>query len=649
MTDRPTRRDVLRGGLAAAAGTLATGGFRPLIAAAEKPAPGPADNKNLPAGPQRYEATVPDTLDLAHRAEMALHGVASTVDPKDDYMMWFEVFWNNNPPYMKHSGCDVECNPKFLDAITQLRLICGSEKFTDIEQGMEKALLSYLDPKDGLYYAVYKPHRKWHWGAYSGSGYKTKMEDYAVPGSSGIMLTALVLRNELGLTPCEDQIKGIARGLEKLAIHKDDYAYYPEGGGTGHPFSCTRAGWKDTKEPGDEHEGGEGTVVAYHGYLMRGLAMWAARSGDGQALDFAAKLARFVMKPKFWGHPADPPHVAGREQGHVDSHFHARGIALRGLLEYGLVSGDTRACDFVRSSYEFMRTYGINRIGFIPCWPPGRTAMEGCFLGDLLAMTIKMSRAGIGDYWDDADRIIRNHLAAGQYTRRDLLERVMENSPKGQPDGLPGQISTDNVLDRMLGIFGAYLMPTYSSGRVMQCCTGNATRGVAYAWEGILQGSGDEAQVNLLLNRASPWLDVDSYLPYEGKVVIRNKTARRVAVRIPTWVDRGKLRGSVNGADRELSWVDAYQVFSDLKPDDVLRLDFPVPEETVQLSAKTANEGDKQHTTYSITFRGNTVVDISPRNDSPNVYPMYLRDHMKAQVAPMKTVQRYVAPQIARW
>ena len=649
MIEKTTRREVLRSGLVAA-GTLAVGSTRPLVAAAE-PAAKSSQSHSIPPNGQRYKATVPDTLDLVQRAELALHGIAGTVDPKDEYQMWFEVFWNKNPPYMKHSGCDVECTPKLLDAITQLRLICGSQKFRDIEAGMEKALMSYLDKDDGLYYALYKPHRKWHYAAYANKGYQTKQEDYAVPLSSGIMLTTLVLRNELGLTSCEDKITALARGLEKIAIHKNDYAYYPEGGGSGQPFSCPRSGWGNTKEPANEHEGGEGSVMGYHGYQIRGLSMWAARSGDQQALEFAGKLARFVMKSKLWGNAADPPHVVGHEQGHVDSHLHCRSIALRGLLEYGIVARDARVCDFVRSAYEYMRTYGINRIGFVPCWPPDRTAMEGCLLGDLVALTVKMSRAGLGDYWDDADRIIRNHLVEAQYTDRNLLARIAQAASPSKPTGHPGQICTENVHERMLGIFASYLMPTHSMpARVMQCCTGNASRGLAYAWDGILEGQGDEAQVNLLLNRASPWLDVDSYLPYEGKLVIRNKTARRIAVRIPAWVDRRKLRAGINGTDRRLSFVGAYQVFEDLKPGDTLRLDFPVAEETVHLSALTATQGDKQNTTYEIAFRGNTVVDISPRNESPRVYPMYFRDHMKAATkAPMKTVERFVAQSIARW
>jgi hypothetical protein len=660
--NKVTRRDLLGSGIGVGIGTLMAGVLPTNTGSAQPPASNVLQSKvELSSSVQRYKATVPDTLDLAERAKWAMHGIANTVDPDDEFQMWFDVFWNNDPPYLKHSGCDVECTPKFLDAMTLLRLASGSREYVDIEQGMEKALLSYLGPKDGLYYALYKPHRKWHMSAYADTGYQTKEEDYAVPGSGGMMLATMVLRNELGMTPCEDQMRSLARGLEKIAVKKDDYAYYPEGGSTGHPFTCTRSGWKSTKEPTREREGGEGSILGYQGYQLRGLSMWAQRSSNQQALDFAGKLARFVMKSKFWGHPADPTHVIGTEQGHVDSHFHARSIALRGLLEYGLVAGDARVCDFVRSAYEYLRSWGISPIGQIPCWPErDRATMEGCLLGDLVAMTVKMSRAGIGDYWDDADRVIRNHLAEAQCLRRDLLERVMQNSSKKQPQGHPGQVSTDKVLDRMMGIFGSYLMPTCivsdrrgtdptGGGRIMQCCTANAARGIAYAWDGILDTDGDRVQVNLLLNRASPWLDVNSYLPYEGKVVLLNKTARRVAVRIPSWINRREIRSSVNGASRQADWLGAYQVFDDLKPGDVIQVEFPVLQETVHLSGKMAPVSQKQNTLYAITFRGNTVVDITPRDESPTAYPMYHRDSMKAGPAPLKTIERCVTAKIAKW
>jgi len=620
------------------------------VATAAKP---PTSRITSPYPGTTYEAVVPDTLDLAERAELALHGIAGTSDANDDFLMWFEVFWCNRPPYLKHSGCDVECAPKFLDCMTLLRNACGSNKYLEIEQGLLKAVMSFVSPEDGLYYAKYNPKRPWHLDAYADKGYKTQPQDYAIPGTTGILLTALAVRNAAGITPCADLVEKIARGLARETIKKQDpatgktYAYYPEGGKTGHPFTRPRSGWLNTDEPRSEHEGGEGSVVAYFGYPLRGLAMWASQSGDEQVLESAAQIARFISKPKFWGHPADPPRVAGSEQGHVDSHFHARAIALRGLLEYGLVAGDSRACDLVRSSYEQMRTYGIHEIGFMPTWPADRPSMEGCMLGDLIAMTVKMSDAGLGDYWEDADRIIRNHLAEGQYTRRDLLEQIAAQQPQTQPTGHPRQVCTDSVLDRMLGIYASYLMPDHSLvARTMQCCTAYATRGLYYAWEAITRCQGDQAQVNLLLNRAAPWLDIDSHLPHEGRVVIRNKTARRIAVRIPPWFNQRQFRCTVNAQERRLAMTGRYQAFDELKPGDVIELRFAVPETTL---SRTAHAKTKNEAVYTITMRGKTATKIAPRHGAPGVYPMYDRDYMLKPAAPMKTVRRWVPDAVARW
>ena len=167
---------------------------------------------------------MPDTLDLAQRAELALHGVARTSDPDDEYLMWFEAHWGHRPPYLKHSGCDIECAPKFLDCLSLLRHACGRMAYLDVEQAMLDVLTGFLDPKEGLYCAKYNPKRPWHLSAYAVKGYETKQEDYAIPGTTGIMLTALVSRHALGITPCEDLIRTIARGLERDSIQKTDPA-----------------------------------------------------------------------------------------------------------------------------------------------------------------------------------------------------------------------------------------------------------------------------------------------------------------------------------------------------------------------------------------------------------------------------------------
>src|SRR5580658_8715608 len=46
----------------------------------------------------RYEDTIPDTLDIATRGELAIHAITSISDPKlDDEVYWFADFFRNPP------------------------------------------------------------------------------------------------------------------------------------------------------------------------------------------------------------------------------------------------------------------------------------------------------------------------------------------------------------------------------------------------------------------------------------------------------------------------------------------------------------------------------------------------------------------------
>jgi hypothetical protein len=600
------------------------------------------------------QTDVPDTLDLAQRCRLALQGVANSSDPEDDGLFWFELFWNENPPLFKHSGCDIECGFKTLDNYFQLRHASGDETYRPREEQLLQFLLSCVE-EDGLFWARYTPKRPWHLGAYVNphSHYTNQSEDLAIPGSTGGLMAVLAARNTMPeeMGRYDDLLRTMTRGLGKIAIQREDYAYFPDCK-VGHPFCMPRGGWTTTKEPANEHDSGEGTVVAYFGYPIQGLCHWAAQSGDEQALDLAGRFVRFCLKKQFWGHPNDPDKVAGWEQGHVDSHFHARAIFLRGLLEYGLLAGDSHAVDFVRSSYEHMRTWGIQRIGFIPTWVNGeRTCMETCLLGDLVALTVKMSEAGVGDYWEDADRIIRNHLAEAQILDRTQLDRIQKltvakpaeakTQDVDKDDAAPAtsrptslepepsrdaslneiQICRDHVLDRCVGTFLSYLLPASAMNwRTMSCCEANGCRGLYYAWEAITRKNGEDGVVHLHLNRAAPWWDVSSELPHNGRVEITNKTCRRIAVRIPAWVRPDKMRITINRKDQAVRTAGRFAIVDNLQAKDVIRLDFPVVEETFR---RTAHARTAEETTYTITVRGNTVMDISPRDPDPLHYPFY--------------------------
>lgn len=618
---------------------------------------------------KKYADTIPDTLDLAERAVLAINGVGGIMDPEMGYMTFWNVFYTTRTPYMRHYGsASITCDPKIGQSFPMMRIMSGSSQHAEAEVANRTGMIARV--QDGLYWDYYDPTRPWR-NIYcqSESCYgKGKNEDFCGLCAAGIMARAVLTWRELSNDPKLDQMaRDLVAGMRRVAILKDDYAYYPEKGGWGEPCTYPRSGWLNTDEPQSATDGVEGDIACYQANQMYAATQWYAISGDKDALDLAARLARFCMKPKFWGGVPDPDleHAraqrlmgtvaaglpdpactAGAELGHWFSHFHARAITLRALLEFGRVAGDERVLEFVRRAYEFTLTQGIARMGWINCFPVINNLCEGCSLGDQVAMGIRLSDAGLGDYWDNVDAVVRNHLVEGQLTRADLLEKVAAASKEDNSRAslLPRQGCWDNVIARSLGVFAGLSKPnSIPTPWVMGCCTGNGTRGLYYAWEGTVREKGDSAQVNLLLNRASKLLDVDSYLPYEGKIVLRNKAARRVSVRIPYWVDRHELRAEVSGQNAPLDWIGNYIVLGGLKPADTITLKFPIKETTAKY---TVNANTDQAQVYTCTFRGSTLVDISPRDTTPTSYPLYQRDHLRNDKTPMKTTQRFVPDKI---
>ena len=188
------------------------------------------------------------------------------------------------------------------------------------------------------------------------------------------------------------------------------------------------------------------------------------------------------------------------------------------------------------------------------------------------------------------------------------------------------------------------------------CCVGNGAKGLYYAWKSILDYKDGVGKINLLLNRASPWLDIDSYLPYEGKVAIKNKTAEKISVRIPLWVDKQAVKSLINNQPASPFWNGNYLMFDRVKRGDTVTIEFPVVESTATYTLKW-KQNDKHFESnwpqddwrpgsdkYICRFRGNTLVKITPVPGSITAgvgYPLYQRDEMLKTKAPLKKVQRF--------
>ncbi|MBI4025034.1 MAG: hypothetical protein HY360_08640 [Verrucomicrobia bacterium] len=602
------------------------------------------------------EVEMPDTLDLAERAALGVNALIGNMKPDQHYAGTQTFRFGILGPYDDHPNWAMPM--KFLRCLPLMRVMCGSEKYVDVEIAATRAVLQQVAKDGQVYFPISKD------GPPAGTCY---------PATSGLAALACFQRHASdGNSLWLDWAKVICDGLRQVAIETDDYAYYPpewaiDPQGKWHwtlrgPGNLAKA----PREPVFDQEGYEGSVKWDQCKPIKSLLHCYNLCGDQAALECARKLVRFCLKPNLWKDTHDPVEQAldqvrnlvrecvrpgypaqredrpapGHEHGLWEGHCTGNLRPLQALLMFAQATGDERLKQITREGYEHARRHGVIRLGFVPSWinsaKYGRpTALsevnETCGIAGLLLLAVMLTDAGVGDYWDDVDSMIRNHFIELQITDLDLMKKVA------------GAGSEYNAtFKRIMGGFATAHLTSCRESMTNACCIAQGTRSLYHAWEGITRFADGVATVNLFLNRVSPWMNVCSYLPYEGKVVLHNKQAHTILVRIPYWVNPQKLTCFLGEQPIRPPRAGNYVVVKDLHVGEMLRLQFPVAETTETYTICG--------TRYTARFRGSTVVDINPRDSDTeefkNCYPFFRRDHLKAPVAPRRKAKRFVADQL---
>ena len=611
---------------------------------------------NLPQEPGTYyEATVPDTLDLAECSKLGINHFTSIISEDYDHEMYWRADFDKCdqwawPGYMWFQCSPLfACQPKAMTVLARERLITGSRQNLEREAKMLEMMLSHLGD-DGIFYVPPTGGRKPWLGP-------EEYRPYANVHGQGRMMAAMITWYQYTSDPTwKESIDRMVNGLDRLmVVHKNDYAYFPTHGWMPQEYlrSCyvKNRGWKDTSEPANEKGGEEGSLFNHQGHIPGPLANWYLLSGNEQALRLSGQLVRFLTQPTFWADwtGGEYPGVVGPEHAHWRGHFHGHINTLGAILEYAIATNDSHLMLFVRDGYEWVRQAGLARIGVVGDG-------QGCGLGRLIGLAIKLTDAGVGDYWEDVDLYIRNHGTEMQFTPEDV-PHLQELLAKNLNPPRPPEMIADHPTGTNLGVVGA-TMGGFSGGALpfktswALCCSPWGNLGITYAWDGTLRYEKGTVRVNLLLNRASPWMDIDSYLPYTGKVVLRNKTARQAMVRMPLWLDKKFLRCRVGDQVVHPEWFGNYLLFQGLRADQVVMIEFPVAERVEQWTAPASGPDVlplATGTPYTIKFRGNTVVELSPPLAPGSWLYQNRPEKYKSNEAPMKRITRYVAPTVLKW
>ena len=592
---------------------------------------------------QRYEALIPDTLDLAERAALAVNGLTAPTFPEADYDVPMVVYFHHNPPMMRINWSSPGLVVMFAEASPLMRVISGSDLNAHVDEQWMQVTLKMQAP-NGL---TYRPRIGRPWAGLDSPYPLPPGDHYSLPYDTARFLPAVSLYHLLGGEKLwRDTGERIVQGLlQRAVVDRGSYAFMPI-----RHFGLNESVTPDEPMPSTR----DGAYFGpFTGWLILGLTRFHLATGYEPAVELARKVCTF-LKDHSGFFDAEGRYLPELTHWGRIEHFQDHATSVVSMIDFALATGDQELLEYTRRSYEFARTLGEPLVGYFPELYASTSVelSETCEVGQMIIQAVKLSRAGIGDYWDDADRWVRNQLAENQLLRIDWIDPLIEDLPPSVVEK-PHQ-TADRVAERNIGAFAGWpaandwysirapregqdLTPR-ASPSIMHCCTANGSRALYYVWENILTYEGGTLRVNLLLNRASPWADVDSYIPYEGQVDVKIKVPCRLSVRIPEWVAPGETRCQVGGEDRSLDWDGRYAQAGDVKPGDVVSLRFPIEERRDVVYI------EKQR--YHLVRRGNEVVAIHP----PGRYcPLYQRAHYRENTVRWKRVTRFVPDRQVDW
>jgi hypothetical protein len=402
----------------------------------------------------------------------------------------------------------------------------------------------------------------------------------------------------------EDRIKQhidhLIHGLWDIAIKKDRYCYYPQpAGGPKENLSellYESGGWQTDKEPI-----GTGAMCAC-GPVIRPIVQYLEMGHQNEvALRLCEGMSNYIV------YRANDFESDGSFQGH----FHSRVATAAAILKYGLYVSRMDLVEWAKKVYQYARSIGT-RFGWFP-EVVGHDACETCGITDMIDLAIMLAEAGWEEHWDHAEIYGGNQLFQSQFANMEWVEKT----PKWDQAEIvrffdnrlqdKHKYTRDNVAEILRGGFSGGSAPNdiVDARRghwMMGCCNAHGVHGLYLLWHHAVQKRKRGVFINLLFTRAAPWVDVHSYLPFEGKVTVKIHKAPTVFIRVPRSVPRKDV--NVDCAGKAWMWVGMYVRISDLKPNDRVTVSYPLMEEEETVSVL--------RDTYQIRWRGNTVISIDP-------------------------------------
>jgi hypothetical protein len=424
--------------------------------------------------------------------------------------------------------------------------------------------------------------------------------------------------------------------------------------------------------PSDEFENTQpgpmiGWINMRSGLCIEGMARFARDLGDSKALQLAKEFANCALgghegdktsdemhrREELSNRPAKEDFAFGTD-GSFTGHFHTKTATLIGITELSRVlaaNSDTkRSMEYlkcVKKSYDWIFAYSnVNRGSKIGWFPeqifPDRTRVvcEACCLADMIELAAGLAACfsispelhELADLYDDVEAFSVNTLARSQLVISREYERFLN------------KVTTAGALQTARRLEGSWIAKFYPNDLVFRehdgtqqslawgCCAYSGFRGLYAAWRNSVLATTDGTLINYFINFEDENVLVRSKIPQIGSSSVRLRRGQRVLIRVPVYCRPDDVKITIGGtpAQRRLAFGARYLDLGRLPADTTLDVAFPLPEVENEEVVGGNNRGGnlreagycdpRDRVTYSIRWRGNYVIKMTP---SGKIWPVF--------------------------
>ncbi len=356
--------------------------------------------------------------------------------------------------------------------------------------------------------------------------------------------------------------------------------------------------------------------VGCDGRMIEGLVHYYRQTGQGEAMDLLNLLAEF--------HLAHSTHADGTINFELyPSHTHSYLNTMKGLLMFGLLTGQRRYVEAIEATYRVsIRTRVVKESGFTShdflqdCLSEVASTMDAAEIAMHLALN------GYPEYFDDTERWLRCRILPSQIITAPDLTPIEEFAKADTGDQTVqvkanstalGREDYRNLRERMIGGFGCGIEYPNSASYVYTDVSASVLHGLTEVYANVVEDTPAGLAVHMHFDYEDDRIKVTSQREEAATLVITPKTTRNVLVRIPAWAPADSIRLSVNGVARTLILLGRYVfVPAGSKPGPITV--------TFDLPGRKTYETTMGHD-FVYSWRADEIIGVTPNTDLFPYYP----------------------------